>query len=195
MGSSKLDGIVTLWRRKCGDRLMPSRADFDVFDLRPWLGHISLCDVVPADAGSTSGISDEFRFRLRLQGTHLVDAHAADYTGRFLDEAFPVEHLEPLLRPLRRCVVTRRPVSVSHEGRDLRGRFRRSRPTGGPCRWCCWPSMPRSPNRICAASNIADCRRCCRRRPGRVEPAVDGFPGGRYPRRRTARHLPLVGTG
>ena len=125
MGSSKLEGIVTLWRRKCGDRLMPSRADFDVFDLRPWLGHISLCDVVPAEAGSTSGVSDEFRFRLRLQGTHLVDAHAADYTGRFLDEAFPSEHLEPLLKPLRSCVVTRRPVTVSHEGRDLRGRFRR----------------------------------------------------------------------
>ena len=104
---------------------MPSRADFDVFDLRPWLGHISLCDVVPAEPGSTSKALDEVRFRLRLQGTHLVDAHAADYTGRFLDEAIPRDHLEPLLTPLRRCVVTRRPVTTSSEGRDLRGRFRR----------------------------------------------------------------------
>lgn len=125
MGSSKLDDIVTLWRRKCGSRLMPSRADFDVLDLRPWLGHISLCDVIPAEATAASAPADEVRFRLRLQGTHLVDAHAADYTGRFLDEAFPRDHLEPLLQPLRRCVVTRRPVTVVREGRDLRGRFRR----------------------------------------------------------------------
>lgn len=104
---------------------MPSRADFDVIDLRPWLGHISLCDVVPADAAPTSVVAEAVRFRLRLQGTHLVDAHAADYTGRFLDEAIPHDHLEPLLQPLRRCVVTRRPVTVASEGRDLRGRFRR----------------------------------------------------------------------
>ena len=125
MGSSKLDGIVTLWRRKCGDRMMPSRADFDVLDLRPWLGNISLCDVLPADEEPALPDADEVRFRLRLQGTHLVDAHAADYTGRFLDEAFPRDHLESLLLPLRRCVVTRRPVTVASEGRDLRGRFRR----------------------------------------------------------------------
>ncbi len=104
---------------------MPSRADFDVLDLRPWLGHISLCDVVPAESEATSTGSDAVRFRLRLQGTHLVDAHAADYTGQFLDEAFPPDHLEPLLKPLRSCVVTRRPATVSNEGRDLRGRFRR----------------------------------------------------------------------
>ena len=125
MGSSQIDGIVTLWRRKCGSRLMPSRADFDVLDLRPWLGHISLCDVVPAEPGSNSSRSDAVRFRLRLQGTHLVDAHAADYTGRFLDEAFPRDHLDLLLKPLRSCVVTRRPATASTEGRDLRGRFRR----------------------------------------------------------------------
>lgn len=70
--------MVDYWRRKRGTRRMPSRADIDPSELKPFLPRISLVDVVP----------DERRFVYRLVGTEEVALRGYDPTGRSVGEGF-----------------------------------------------------------------------------------------------------------
>ena len=64
-----------LWERKRGSRAAPSRADFSVEELRPWLGHLIIVDCLDGDD-----------FRFRLYGTTLVGIFGFDLTNRLLSE-------------------------------------------------------------------------------------------------------------
>lgn len=63
------------WLGKLNGRLMPSRADIDPAEMRGFLKHTILLDVLEGP-----------RFRVRLAGTQAVEAFGEEVTGRFLDE-------------------------------------------------------------------------------------------------------------
>ena len=64
------------WRRLCGDRAMPARADVKPGEVAPILGHLVLVDV----------LRDPLDFRYRLIGTVVETHNSAPYTGKCLSE-------------------------------------------------------------------------------------------------------------
>lgn len=70
--------VLEYWQEKCAGRLMPSRADIDPSDLRPFLPHITLVDVV----------DDARRYVYRLVGTSEVELRGYDPTGKPVSEAY-----------------------------------------------------------------------------------------------------------
>ena len=96
----RLTALLELWQRKAAMAGIPRRQDFEVSELKPWLGHITLLDVepmvpiVPAErsAGAWAGRESRFpaagsgayRFRVRLAGTRRVETLGRDDTGDYL---------------------------------------------------------------------------------------------------------------
>jgi len=87
------------------------RADFDVFKLRPWLGHIIILE----------DLWPENDFLYRMYGTKIVEAIGWDMTGRRLSDYEPVTHSYNL--SLYRDCVQRRHLIFSANQR-VHGRFR-----------------------------------------------------------------------
>lgn len=75
---SDIQEVVAYWRRKAGTRRMPSRADIDPAELKPYLARITLVDVVP----------DERRFVYRLVGTEEAALRGYDPTGKAVGEGY-----------------------------------------------------------------------------------------------------------
>lgn len=75
-----LRDLKALWQQKRGDRPAPSRADFEMTDLRPFLGNLFLFDVL-------KGAED---FRFRLLGSNLTERFGRDSTGRIFSETYPL---------------------------------------------------------------------------------------------------------
>jgi hypothetical protein len=69
--TARLVELLAWWRARCGGRKMPSRADFEVGDLKPWLGNLHLLDV---EEGGTE-------FRYRVYGSHIAQYFGKDLTG------------------------------------------------------------------------------------------------------------------
>lgn len=67
----QLIGLLALWEERRRARPMPARADLPTEDLRPWLGHLILLDVL---ANGTD-------FRYRVYGSRLVDYFGVEHTG------------------------------------------------------------------------------------------------------------------
>ncbi len=68
------------------DRL-PGRQHFDPLQVRQYLPNVVLTDVE----------RDPFRFRIRLMGTAVVTAIGRDFTGLYMDEAWPDARDQPLI--------------------------------------------------------------------------------------------------
>ena len=66
---AKLTSLRALWDAKRHERAMPLRDDFNIHELKPWLGHLALIDV-----------TGERTFR--LCGTSLFSRFGGDVTGR-----------------------------------------------------------------------------------------------------------------
>ena len=66
---AKLASLRALWDAKRQERAMPSRDDFGIHELKPWLGHLALVDV----AGERT---------FRLCGTNLSARFGGDMTGK-----------------------------------------------------------------------------------------------------------------
>lgn len=64
------------WISKKGERLAPARADIDPAEMKAFLPHVFLLDVVGTPP----------RFRFRLVGTEVTSRYGEELTGRFLDE-------------------------------------------------------------------------------------------------------------
>lgn len=93
--------LYEYWRKKCGDRLMPSRADLDPSEIPPrLLPCISIVDVV----------ADERRFVYRLVGTADVQVRGHDPTGKSVIEGFFGPSVEDALSCYNRVVATKGPV-------------------------------------------------------------------------------------
>jgi hypothetical protein len=70
--------MYNYWAGKCGSRRMPSRADIDPSELKRYLPHITLVDVV----------DDARRYVYRLVGTREVELRGYDPTGRSVVDAY-----------------------------------------------------------------------------------------------------------
>lgn len=70
--------IYHYWNNKRDGRRMPSRRDIDPVEMKPWLAHLILVDVLPAEP----------RFVYRLVGTGEVAQRRRDPTGRSVGEAY-----------------------------------------------------------------------------------------------------------
>ncbi|MFC3674411.1 PAS domain-containing protein [Ferrovibrio xuzhouensis] len=86
IGNPALAALYDLWQRKRSGRPAPSRADFDLADLRPWFGQLMLLDVI--DGGRD--------MRYRLYGTGLVSIFGFDLTGRRVSEVADLIGTRPL---------------------------------------------------------------------------------------------------
>jgi hypothetical protein len=76
----RVRAIYDYWRSIRGpDRRAPARADFDPLAVPQLLEWLWLLDVQ----------HDPLRFRFRLLGTRHVEAMKGDFTGQWIDEAFP----------------------------------------------------------------------------------------------------------
>ena len=103
----RLKTLRTFWDLTRGSRRYPARADFAFKDLRQWLGHVALLDVVQRP----------LRFRVRLLGTRLVEFAGRDYTGEWLDECFAPDQVDDALEPYIACIKTGSPVfRISRDG-------------------------------------------------------------------------------
>ena len=71
----KLRRLYRDWSERRRGRSMPSRADFDVLDLRYILGDLNLLDV----------LRDPLRFRFRVHGSNAVARLGFDLTGKTID--------------------------------------------------------------------------------------------------------------
>jgi hypothetical protein len=94
---ARLRGLIDYWGTKCHGRRFPARADLDPIELKPWLGHLLMVDVVPQP-------NHEVRFRYRLFGTEFIFYHGADMTGHWLDEIVNPAFREELLARYRGVV-------------------------------------------------------------------------------------------
>jgi len=84
----QLHDLLDFWHQKCAGRRMPARKDFDVFELRPWLGRLHLVQVV---AGG-----EDFRFT--IYGSEVAVLHGTDLTGKALSSI-----AEPARESVRRA--------------------------------------------------------------------------------------------
>src|SRR3546814_14604986 len=71
--------LHALWVRKRQDRPAPLRRDFDVVELRRWLGFLCLIDI---EAGGQD-------FRYRIFGPSVAAAVGPELTGRRLSDVEP----------------------------------------------------------------------------------------------------------
>lgn len=76
--SPNFAALYRLWEAKRAGRSMAARSDFDPVELRPWLGRVSLFDVLPGPP---------MDFRYRLCGTQTVVEYGVDLTGKRFSEA------------------------------------------------------------------------------------------------------------
>lgn len=66
------------WQKKNKKKRLPGRKDIDPVEMRQFLAHTALIDVVEG-AGPK-------KFRFRLVGTHIVDVHGTELTGQFIED-------------------------------------------------------------------------------------------------------------
>lgn len=74
--SEKVVALFRMWQDKRGQRAVPSRTDFEVAELKPWLGRLIIYEV----------LGDGVDFRYRLVGTDIVRIHGLDLTGRLVSQ-------------------------------------------------------------------------------------------------------------
>ncbi|MBL8831357.1 MAG: PAS domain-containing protein [Rhodospirillales bacterium] len=70
----KLASLWDYWAARKAARPYPDRADFDPVDMRPWLGHLMLVELVDG------------RWVYRLYGTYFVETFRREMTGKGIDE-------------------------------------------------------------------------------------------------------------
>lgn len=110
--------VIALWDEKRGDRLMPSRADFDPAEMKFALGDLSLYDVE---------VGPPRRFWCRLDGTRQVELFGVDCTGRYLDECFPADYYAMAYLSFSSAVDGRKPFyyqrNIPYYDRNIRYEF------------------------------------------------------------------------
>jgi len=91
--------IYRYWDGKRNGRTMPSRRDIDPLDMKSWLPHLMLIDVLP----------QEPRFVYRLVGTGEVAQRRRDPTGKPVAEAFFAPEAAQALARYEHVAATRTP--------------------------------------------------------------------------------------
>jgi hypothetical protein len=100
---ARIAELYELWDAKRVGRLLPSRRDFDIAELKPWLGWIAMYDVV------TNAAPADHDFRYRLVGTNFVRYHNIDPTGQLVSESGLASDRQAMLENLRDICAARLP--------------------------------------------------------------------------------------
>lgn len=98
----ELGRLVDLWHAKRQDRPMPARADLTPFDLKAFLGNLTLVDVE----------ADPVRFRYRLVGTNVTRIVKRDVTGRYFEDVYAGRLLETAIAVNAWVVRERAPLRI-----------------------------------------------------------------------------------
>ena len=101
---ARLRRLLAYWRERCAGRAMPTRADIDPLDFPYILGNVVLLGVEREPA------PEALRFRVRLQGTEIVQRLGFDLTGRTVDE---------LEMPGFRALISKAIIEVATRGAPL----------------------------------------------------------------------------
>lgn len=100
---SVIDGtgrFLSFWTSKFRSGILPGRADFDVFEMKEWLGRILIMEV----------LDDGADFRYRLIGTNIVQINGRDLTGKRVTDSQYNENIEQVLSSFRLPVIQRSPI-------------------------------------------------------------------------------------
>lgn len=106
-----LRALFKLWKAKAGTRIAPARQEFDVFELKQWLPHIQLLDV----------IGDYADIRYRVLGTWLVDRYGQDDTGRAFSELGTSARIREVLNEHLSAARAMTPLSIIRPFYDIHG--------------------------------------------------------------------------
>ncbi|MFC3229735.1 PAS domain-containing protein [Marinibaculum pumilum] len=96
----RLGELLAYWRRKRGERELPSRSDIRPADLLRHLPNLVLIDVQ----------AEPLRLRYRLLGTAIVQAMQRDNTGAWYDELYGPDLLEEIYAGFRWILAHRAPL-------------------------------------------------------------------------------------
>lgn len=96
---------LAYWRAKCASRAMPARSDLDPLDMRGFLPHVALVDIV-VRPGLPHG------YRIRLAGTAIEEVFGP-ISGRLLDEAVPAETAARWTKMFQATIDARAAIRVS----------------------------------------------------------------------------------
>ena len=102
IGYEPLRELYEYWCQLRGDGISHQRVDLRPENLKPWLGHVSLHDVL--DSGK--------RFRVRLQGTEVTEMFPYGLTGKYLDETAPSEELPYVEESFKALIKTQKPHHI-----------------------------------------------------------------------------------
>ena len=94
----ELRSLVELWRTKRGCRTLPARRDFQIEELKPWLGRMHVIEVLPGD------------FRFAVFATTSAQRVGVELTGRLISEAPVPDMAKDAEETYRQSVKTKRPV-------------------------------------------------------------------------------------
>jgi hypothetical protein len=111
---AELSSLYGLWRAKAEAMgALPSREDFDIRMLKPFLRHIAILERVP-DAGGKS------QYRIRLQGTTMAH-YFGDQQGKMLERAVPSDLVERWTTIYDALLEARRPLRLrgSYEAENM----------------------------------------------------------------------------
>lgn len=97
--------MLEYWQHKCGNRVIPARADLDPLEMRRALGQMVMIEIH----------RDPLRFRTRLVGTEQARKRGFDFSAKWLDE----------LPPDYRGMVLPRAEAVALRGEPVVSRIRR----------------------------------------------------------------------
>jgi hypothetical protein len=100
----KLNALLDFWNLKRAGRRMPARKDFDVFELRDWLGYLHLVQIV--DGGED--------FLHVIYGSDIALIHGLDLTGKKLD-AIPAARRESVRRAYAAACKSRAPLFIEDD--------------------------------------------------------------------------------
>lgn len=107
---TRLVQALEYWQRKRGNRSMPSRTDIDPSEIQDLLPNVVLVDV----------LHDPLDFRIRLDGTAVVEQQRGDYTGQLFSTLWPNVSESRMWHDYTTVVRTRRPLytGIPYAGPD-----------------------------------------------------------------------------
>ena len=92
--SQFITSLVSHWKSKRRDDRLPARSDFPAESLKPWMGCITLVDVV----------RDPMRFRWRLIGTTVTEHMGRDSGGKWFEDLYDAPTLAKHVSAYRTAV-------------------------------------------------------------------------------------------
>ncbi|HVJ31986.1 MAG TPA: PAS domain-containing protein [Terriglobia bacterium] len=107
--------LFDYWSARCGEGRLPGRGQIRPEELPGLLPYLVLYDIVTLTEG--------YRFRVRLIGTHFVGLLGKEISGRFLDEVAYAPRYAELHQRLVRVIDTKQPdfgiASLNNPERDF----------------------------------------------------------------------------